>query len=166
MVKPKYMIFALLCIGVAIILVIKFMPDDKKVIRRRFADISACFAKNDDEGQLGGLTKAKSLSEFLSEPSELESNIPMLAGKFNRQEAAILAVTIRDRFSSVKLDFHDLEIDFPDESTASVTLTAKLGGVLVHGELASEVRELKCDLVKVENKWLIRKCKVVEVLQN
>jgi hypothetical protein len=61
--------------------------------------------------------------------------------------------------------FYDLNIEFPDEDTATVTVTGRASGTLRGGEAFDDVLELECSLRKFDDSWLFTTIEAVEVLE-
>ncbi len=63
------------------------------------------------------------------------------------------------------MEFYDLNISFPEEGLARVSLTGRLTGESPGKENVNEIRELECVLKKIEGKWLFSEFEIVEVLK-
>jgi hypothetical protein len=61
--------------------------------------------------------------------------------------------------------FHDFDIEFPEQDTAQVNVTAIMEGKSMSGEPVEDLHELKCSLQKIEEVWRLEKIEVVEVLK-
>jgi hypothetical protein len=81
------------------------------------------------------------------------------------QDLPPLVLTARSRYSEISLEFYDFVIEFPQEGTAEVNLTARIEGTLTTGAYVDDVHELRCKLQKTEDIWLLKEIEVVQVLE-
>ena len=87
------------------------------------------------------------------------------SGNYTPEEISGYASSGRLSLSQLDLKFYDLDITFPEEGVAKVSLTARVIGKSSSGEYIDEAHELESLLKKVEKKWLFSKVEVVEVLK-
>jgi hypothetical protein len=71
----------------------------------------------------------------------------------------------RYRYADIAMKFHDIDIDFPEEGIARVTLTAYVEAVWISGEAVREVHEIVCWLEKIEKDWFFNQIEVITVLE-
>jgi hypothetical protein len=162
--NSKQIVPGILLLVATAALIIWLMPNEKKAIRKQFACLSELARKNEDENLFVTLSKAKLLSELMTDPCELKGNIQPLDGTYSRQEAATAFAAIRAQFDAIALELTDLSIEFPEKGSAAVTLTARFKATGSRDSV-SEVRELNCTLVKQDGKWLFNTCQTVDVFQ-
>ncbi len=109
--------------------------------------------------------KTKDIGTLFAEACRLEVDNASLSGTYTPDEISSFAAQARLQFSEVSLRFYDLDVEFPNEHTAKVFLTAKLTGRLLAGEYVNEVHELTSVLKRIENRWLFSSFEVIEVLE-
>jgi hypothetical protein len=119
-------------------------------------------SKDPDENAIAMANKMQKLGSLFGESCELQFAIELLSGTYTREEIASYAARARARFSKVSLGFHDLEVSFPENSVAKVTVTARLTGQYTDREIDARTRELECSLKKSENKWLLLSYAVIK----
>ena len=165
MVRLRYVIIALVVVGLGLFAVVYFSPSEEKRVRKQFDLLSEYVSKDSNENAIAMANKMQKLGSLFGESCELQVAVELLSGTYTREEIASYAARARTRFSKVSLGFHDLEVTFPENGVAKVTVTARLTGQTRAGEQMRETRELECLLKKSENKWLFNHIEVIEVLR-
>jgi len=127
--------------------------------------LSQWASKDQEENILSLVQRGKSIGTLFDENCGLKVPPYSVDGRYTREEVTAYAVRARSQFSRLNLEFYDLNISFPEEGSAKVTLTGKLTGELQDKENVNEIRELECVLKKIEGKWLFSEFEVVEVLK-
>lgn len=164
MVKPKRLIIALAALTIGIVVVLRLFPGEERKVRKQFALLSKCVSKGSRENPITTASKVQKLRALLAENCTLKTHIPEFSGRFTGQELSSLIAQARLQFSSLSAKFYDVEIDFPEENTATATVTLTVAGTMTDGVRMDETHELECVLKEVEGKWLFSECQVVEVL--
>jgi len=164
-IRVKHIVIALACLTIAALILIRMFPSEEKRIRNQFARVSEAAGKQRGESLLTAAAKAGALAAMASPRCELETDISQLRSAFSEMEPMKTAALIRSYFQSMELDFHDLSIEITEPSIARAKLTARMTGRTTTAERVSEVRELECELAKVDGKWLFTRCRVIEVLR-
>lgn len=165
MVKIKYLIIALLAVGIGILARNYFFPSEEKKVKKQFNLLSEWVSKAPGETLLTMAQKMKSVDKLFNESCGLEVPVHSISGSFTREEITSYAAQGRLQFSELSLRFYDLVVAFPEEGISKVTLTARLTGKSNTGEQMDETYELESILKKIENRWLFSNFKVVEVLK-
>jgi hypothetical protein len=168
MVKPQLIVAAGLVVMAGIAAVFYFSPSEEKRVRKQFGLLSQYVAKEPGEDPFSMANRIQNISRLFAENCEFKiegDSLYSLSGNYSRQEVAGYALRGRSYFSSLSLTFHDLKIRFPEKGSASVRFTARLAGRSSTGENVDEIRELQCDLNKIEKKWLFSGLEAVEVLK-
>jgi hypothetical protein len=164
-VKLKHILIALVAVGLCLFAVLYFSPSEEKKVRKQFDLLSEYVSKDSNENAIAMANKMQKLGSLFGDSCELQVAVELLSGTYTREEIASYAARARTRFQKVSLGFHDLEVTFPENGVAKVTVTARLTGQTRAGEQIRETRELECLLKKRENKWLFNHIEVIEVLR-
>lgn len=165
MVKSKYILIAAMIVVAGIWATIFFFPSEEKKVKKQFSLLSEWISKDPNESTLTMARKVKNIGTLFAERCELREPVYPLSGSYTREEITSIALRGRAHFFDLSLKFYDLNISFPEEGVARVTLTGKLTGKSTSGEQMDETRELECLLRKIENQWLFSQLEVVEVLK-
>jgi len=165
MVKIKSLTILLLVLIIGICSFLYFFPSEEKKIKKQFSLLSRWASKDREENILNLVQRGKSIGTLFDENCGLKVLPYAIDGKYSREEVTAYAGRARSQFSRLNLEFYDLNISFPEEGLAKVTLTGKLTGELQNKENVNEIRELECVLKKIEGKWLFSEFEVVEVLK-
>jgi len=164
-VKLKHILIALIAVGLCLFAVLYLSPSEEKKVRKQFDLLSEYVSKDSNENAIAMANKMQKLGSLFGDSCELKIAVELLSGTYTREEIASYAARARARFSKVSLGFHDLEVTFPENGVAKVTLTARLTGQTRAGEQMRETRELECLLEKKEKKWRLNRIEVIEVLR-
>jgi hypothetical protein len=140
-----------------------FFPSPEKVIRKRLVALakSASFAAKG--GLVSQAWNASMLGDFFTEDVEVTVELPGDQHTINgRAELLQAAAFARSRFSSLSVEFPDINVTVtPDGASAIVILTAR---AKVPGERDSYLQELKMRLTKVKRDWFINQVQTVKTL--
>jgi hypothetical protein len=164
-VRLRYVIIALIVVGLGLFAVVYFSPSEEKRVRKQVDLLSEYVSKDPDENAIAMAHKMQKLGSLFGDSCELKIAVEFLSGTYTREEIASYAARARARFSKLSLEFLDLEVTFPEHEVAKVSLTARLIGRTRAGEQMRETRELDCLLKKIERKWFFNDIEVVEVLK-
>jgi hypothetical protein len=164
-VKLKYVLIILVAVGLGLFVVVYFSQSEEKKVRKQFDLLSEYVSKDSEENAIAMANKMQKLASLFGDSCELQVAVELLSGTYTSEEIASYAARARTRFSKVSLGFRDLEVNFPENGVAKVTLTARLTGQTRAGEQMRETRELECLLKKSETKWLFTHIAVIEVLR-
>jgi hypothetical protein len=165
MVKMKYLVIALLIVGVGILATFLFLPSEEKKVKKQFALLSEHALKDPAENTLVMANKIKGIKALFAENCDFKVPDYSLSDLYTREEISGIALRGRAHFSNLDLKFYDVKVSFPEKDLAQVDLTGRLTGKSVYGEHVDETRELRCLLKKVEKKWLFSRFEVIEVLR-
>ena len=165
MVKLKYILIAIVIVGLGLLATRYLFQSEEKRVRKQFDLLSEYVSKEPDENAIAMANKMQKLGSLFGDSCELQVAVELLSGTYTREEIASYAARARTRFQKVSLGFHDLEVTFPENGVAKATATARLTGQTRAGEQMRETRELECLLKKSENKWLFNHIEVIEVLR-
>ncbi len=141
-----------------------FQGDDAK-IKKQFKTISELAEKGSDEHELTAAVNAKRIGSMFADTCRIEIPSYNISRTYARADVPAHVLGARSRYSDISLKFYDLDIDFPEEKIARVTLTAYVEAVRVSGEAVREVHEIVCRLEKIEKDWLFDQIEVVSVLE-
>ena len=168
MVRSKPLILIIACLAAGLVGFFIFYQTDAEKIRSRLEELAERVSKDESENELMAAGHAKNIAEIFTDPCVLE--IPQtpyreVSGEFSRQDIRAYAMSGRARYERIKLDLYDISIDFPDENTANVRLTARVKTGENDGTPFDEFNELACEFVKIEGDWYIHRVAAVEVLE-
>lgn len=168
MVKLKPLIIIALCLAAGLIGFFIFYQTDAEKIHSRLDDLSERVSKDGAENEIIAAANAKKISEIFTDPCTFE--VPQtpyqdLSGKFSRQDIRAYAMSGRAGYQQISLDIYDVSINFADETTANVRLTARIQTDESGGRPLDEFNELACEFIKMEDDWYIQRVTTVEVLE-
>ncbi|OGP53926.1 MAG: hypothetical protein A2162_03885 [Deltaproteobacteria bacterium RBG_13_52_11b] len=165
MVRLRYILIALVVVGLGLLVTVYFSQSEEKRVRKQFDLLSEYVSRDPDENTIAMAHNMQKLGSLFGDSCELKIAVEFLSGTYTREEIASYAARARARFPKLSLEFLDLEITFPENGFAKVSLTARLTGRTRAGEQMRETRELECLLKKIEKKWLFNNIEVIEVLR-
>lgn len=165
MVNWKSIIILLLILIAGIWGVFYLFPSEEKKIKKQFTLLGQLASREADENPLAMAQKVRKIGGLFAEKCRLKVPGYSLSGVYNRQEIIALAARGRLHFSQLTLKFYDLNITFPEEREAKVSLTGRLIGKAQGRETVDETRELACALKRIDQEWAISELEVVEVLK-
>jgi len=165
MVNRRWVIIA--CFGVLAVCAatLFFSRSEKKRIAKRLDQLAAMVSKGSGETALRMALRVQELPGFFDKPVRLHTQVYHMGGTMSPTEVASEIMRARAMFNTLSLDFHDVDLDITDETTARLRLTARVTGQLSTREGVDEVQELECVLRKVDGKWRFSECRAVAVLQ-
>jgi hypothetical protein len=140
-------------------------PGEERKVQKQFELLSEWVSKDRGEKVLRTARKMKSVGTLFAQNCVLNAHIDSYSGTYTPEEVSQHAATLRSQFSNVSLRFYDITIDFPEEGTANVIVTARLTGTSTTGDRVDDTHELKCTLKHIDDKWLFTQVEVVEVLR-
>ncbi|OGP72787.1 MAG: hypothetical protein A2V86_08775 [Deltaproteobacteria bacterium RBG_16_49_23] len=164
-VKLKYLLIALIIIGLGIGTSLTLFQSEEKRVKKHFRLLSEGVSKEPGENIFTMDQKIKKIGSLFDETCEMNVPAHSLSGMLTRDEITGYAARGRLHFSQLHLKFYDFKITLPQEGIANVHLTARVTGKTRAGEAVNEAHELDCLLKKAEKKWLFSHIKVVEVLK-
>ena len=165
MVRFKKIIIPIVIAVVGIWAIAYFFPSEEKKVRKQFRLLAEWVSKDPGENTLTTVYKIKHVGTLFDTRCELKVPVYSFSGNYTADEISGYAAQGRLASSQLYLKFYDLDILFPEEGTARVTLTARLTGKLNAGDTIDETHEVESVLKKVEKKWLFNKFEVIEVLK-
>jgi hypothetical protein len=165
MVRFKKIIILIMIVAAGIWAVAYFFPSEEKKVRKQFRLLGEWVSKDSGENTLTTVYKIKHIGTLFDTRCEFKVPVYSFSGIYTADEISGYAAQGRLASSQLYLKFYDLDILFPEEGTAKVTLTARLTGKLNAGDSIDEIHEVESVLKKVEKKWLFSKFEVIEVLK-
>ena len=165
MVRLKKIIIIAVIVAVGVWAVAYFSPSEEKKVRKQFCLLAEWVSKDPGENTLITVNKIKHIGTLFDTTCEFKVPVYSVSGNYTADEISGYAAQGRLASSQLYLKFYDLDITFPEEGNAKVTLTARLTGKLSVGDYIDETHEVESVLKKVEKKWLFSKVEVIEVLK-
>lgn len=163
--KIKYIVIAGAVLVAGIIAFFIFSQSEEAKVKRQFKVLAEKMTKTPKETPLIAAARAKRIKELFAETCTIHAPAYSFSRDISSQDLPSLVLTTRSRYSEMSLQFYDFVIEFPEEGSAHVNLTARMRGKLTTGKYVDDVHELKCTLKKTEDIWLLKEIEVVEVLR-
>lgn len=142
-----------------------FRDSDKAAIRKHLHRICELASKYPNEGNARGLLKSEALQSMFHEPCYLDIRAHLFVGQYTRREIAANSMRYRSFFNHVYITLHDLEIELLSPTEARAEFTGACDGILKNGERVNQYRELVCELIKIDNNWLVARVVIRPILQ-
>ncbi len=165
MVRYRPIIAGALIVLAGIWVFLYLFPSEEKKVKKQFRLLAGWVSKEPGESPITMVYKIKNIGTLFDETCEFNIPAYSFSGTYTPQEISSYAGSGRLSLSQLDLKFYDLDITFPEEGVAKVSLTARVTGKSNSGEYVDEAHELESLLKKVEKKWLFSKIEVVEVLK-
>lgn len=163
--KIKYIVIAGAVLVAGIIAFVIFSQSEEAKVKRQFKVLAEKMTKTPKETPLVAAARAKRIKELFAETCAVHAPAYSFSRDISSQDLPSLVLTTRSRYSEMSLQFYDFVIEFPEEGSAHVNLTARMRGKLTTGKYVDDVHELKCTLKKTEDIWLLKEIEAVEVLK-
>ncbi len=165
MVKAKHIIIAGGVLTAGTIALLIFFQSEEAKVKKQFKFIAEKIEKAPGENHIVAAAKANRIREVVTEPCKIHAPAYGFSRDTLSVELSTFVLSKRSQYSEISLRFYDFVIDFPEEDTAQVNLTASLEGKLKTEEFVEDLHELKCKLQKIEDIWRLKEIEVVEVLR-
>ena len=163
--KIKYIVIAGAVLAAGIIVFVIFSQSEEAKVKKQFSILAEKMKKTEKETPLVAAARAKKISELFADTCTVHAPAYSFSRDISAQDLPALVLTTRSRYSEISLEFYDFVIEFPEEGSAHVNLTASMTGKLTTGKYVDDVHELKCKLKRTEDIWLFKEIEVVEVLK-
>ena len=164
MVNVKTLGAATLVAVAVIVLVVRFWPSEERAIRARLAMIEKIGSKAGAEQPLESLSKARQIAGLFNDPCQLVIESVNHAGSYSRRQIQERIVMVRAAYVTATVSFHDLNIVLAGSDTATVSGTIRVRGQGMSGPVA-DVRELRAEMAKIDDQWLMTGVTLVEILE-
>ncbi len=142
-----------------------FFPTRERQVRRQFKALASWASKDGEEGSIASLQTAREARDYFADPCQWTAEAYQLAGNVSINEITQYVFAARTRMDRLSVKFYDLRVEFTPEGQARVTATVRIVGVGKAGDTVNDTRELKCTLVKVDGRWLLKTVILVQVLK-
>jgi hypothetical protein len=163
--KIKYIVIGGAVVAAGIIAFVIFSQSEEAKVKKQFSLLAEIIEKTEKETLLVAAAKANRIKELFAETCTVHAPAYSFSKDISSRDLPSLVLTTRSRYSEMSLEFFDFVIEFPEEGSAQVNLTARIVGTLTTGKYVDDVHELKCNLQKTEDIWLFKEIEVVEVLE-
>jgi len=165
MVKAKHIIVVAGVLAGGILAALIFHQNEEAKIRKQFDFIAEKFEKRPGESPVMAAAKANQIREVTAERCRINAPGYSAPRDILSDELPAIVFRIRSEYSSISLMFHDFVIEFPEQHSAQVNVTAVIEGLSAGGKPIEDLHELKCNLEKIEEVWRLKEVEVVEVLR-
>ena len=163
--KLKYIIITGIVLAITIAAFINISHSEEAKIKKQFKYLAHKMKKTSGEITLTSAAKANKIRDLFTETCSIHAPAYSFSQDISSQDLPTLVMATRSPYSKISLKFHDFVIDFPEEDRAEVNLTAHMTGKRKNGGSSSGIHELKCQLKKVKDTWLLNEIEMVEVLE-
>lgn len=165
MVRLRYAVTMVVMMTSGTMAILCSSPGEEGKVKKQFHFLSEWVSKDRGEKPLTTARKIRNIRTLFARECALKAHIDSYSGTYTPDEIAGHAAAVRSRFSSVSLSFYDFNIDFPEEGSANVNVTARLTGISTTGERVDDAHELECLLKCAEEKWIFTQVEVIDVLR-
>lgn len=165
MVKTLKLLVSIAIIAGAVFLVYNFFMSDEKKVIKTLNRLSELVSKEGEEPAVMMAQRIRGVGDLFAESCLFSSDARNMSRSFRPDEITSHTASARAGFLNLSLKFYDMNVTFPDDGLARVSLTAILSGLTKSEELFDETHEMEVELVLVEKTWLIRRIRAVEVLE-
>lgn len=165
MVRIRYIVIAGAALAAGIVAFFIFSQGEEAKVKKQFSLLAEKIEKTQKESPIVAAAKANRIKALFAEICTVHAPAYSFSRNISSQDLPSLVLATRSRYLEMSLEFYDFLIEFPEEGSAQVSLTARLVGKLTTGTYVDDVHELKCNLKKTEDIWLFKVIEVVEVLE-
>ena len=165
MVKAKHIIVVVGILVGGMLAALIFWQSEEAKIRKQFEFIAEKIEKTLGESPIIAAAKANQIREVSAERCRIDAPAYSAPRDILSDELPAIVFRIRSEYSAMSLMFHDFVIEFPEQDTAQVNVTAIMEGKSASGEPVEDLHELKCNMEKIEEVWRLKGIEVVEVLK-
>lgn len=166
MVNRNYLFLAILVAAVIIGIVSFLYETEEEKVKKVFYVISDSIEKTAEENPIIGAGKMKQIRDVLLDSCSIDIPSHGISRTISSREISSYAYARRTQFKTMSFKFYDVQVDLPDKTNATVTLTAMVKGTLASGEQVEDVHELTGALKKTDTGWRLSKIEIVEILEN
>ncbi len=165
MVKPKQIIIACVVVVIGIVAYFIFSQSEADKVKMQFEFIAEKINKDSNESPIIAAANANKIKEVFTNPFTVQAPAFDVIREASTDEISPFILAMRARYSEITLRFYDYVIEFTTKETATVSVTERMRGKLTTGELLEDINELSCNLIKIDDIWLITEIEIVEVLE-
>ena len=165
MVRIRHVVIGALVVIIGIVAATRLFQSEEGRVRKRLDLLTEYVSKDSRENTFTTARKTQKMATLFADKCELKTQIDSLSGSFTPREISSEAARARLQLSRLSARLYDVNIDFPQDGMAKVTLTVNVTGRMTNEVLIDETHEVECALKKIENKWLFSRIEVVEVLR-
>jgi len=152
--------------GIAVFLWWLLQPElEERRIRRRLDAFAGVVERRSGSSALRVAVASERLPGFFCNPVDVDIPEVGLTGRFTPEEISSHISRTLLSVKHLQLTFPDVHLDSVAGAGARIRVTARLQAALRTGEDVDEVRELVCELRKVEGRWRFRDVKRQPVLE-
>lgn len=142
-----------------------FNESEEGKIKKQFDFISDSVKKEAGENPIIGAAKIKQITDILTDPCIVEIPFRSESRTMSSQEISSYIYARRTHLETLSLDFHDIAVDIPDETSAKASSLAVFKGEIKSGEQYEEMYEFDFSLTKTDDTWRINRVEVIEVVE-
>ena len=165
MVKTKHIIVVVGILTGGILATLIFWQSEEAKIRKQFEFIAEKIEKRPGESPIIAAAKAYQIREVVAEMCRIDAPAYSAPRNIPSDELPAIILRMRAEYSAISLTFHDFVIEFSEQDTVQVNVTAIMEGKSTSGEPVEDLHELKCILQKTDEDWRLKEIGVVEVLK-
>lgn len=165
MVKTRHIIVVVGILTAGILAALIFWENEEAKIRKQFEFIEEKIDKKPVESPIIAAAKANQIREVFAEKCRIDAPAYSAPRDIPSDELPAIVLRIRSEYSAISLMFHDFVIEFPEQDSAQVNVTAVMEGKSTSGKTIEDFHELRCNLEKIKEVWRFKEVEVVEVLR-
>jgi uncharacterized protein YchJ len=162
--KKNIIIVCIVIAGGLAAFFILFQSDEAK-IKKRFKEMSEQVEKEGNEHDILAAAAARKIENMFTGSVHIEIPSYSVSQSFPKGEISPHALYARAQFNKMTLKFRDVEIEFPEENRAVVSVTGIFKAITKANERVDEVHEVECSFKKIEDEWFFSGITQVEVLE-
>ena len=156
MVKTKHIILVVGILVGGMLAALIFWQSEEAKIRKQFEFIAEKIEKRSGESPIMAAAKANQMREVFAERCRIDAPAYSAPRDILSDELPVIALRLRSEYSEITLMFQDFDIEFPEQDTAQVNVTAIMQGISASGKPIEDFHELKCDLEMIEEVWRLK----------
>jgi hypothetical protein len=165
MVSARKIIIAVFLLAAGIAAYILFSASEEDRIKKRLRALGETFQKEHGETPLLAASKAGKVRNYFTETSHISMPAHHFSQDVVRRDLPGYVLQARAPYASLVVDFADFVISLPSKSEAGLSVTVVVTGKVPSGQRTRDIQEVRCQLQKIEDEWLIRAVEVVQVLE-
>jgi hypothetical protein len=165
MVKSKHIIIACVVVVIGIVAYFIFSQSEAEKVKMQFEFIAEKINKDSGENPIIAAANANKIKEVFTEPFTVQAPAFDVFREASTDDISPFILAMRARYSEIALKFYDYVIEFPSKKTANASVTQRMRAKLTAGENVEDINELSCQLIKVDDIWLITEIEIVAVLE-
>ena len=139
-------------------------PTEEEKIEKTLREMATLADKPEEISPAEFAVKLKTLQRVFAENVTIEFGAHRFSDIRSRRSLEPLLINFREHFAKAGCSISDIEINITNER-ASVVFACRFIGRPKQGAAVDEIRDVTCQLVKLENKWYIERVSINDILE-